>query len=212
MRKREFIRKAGIISASMLAVPSLGFGKKSTNDLNNLKKQAGTEIYNNVNPVITKESELTIPMQLVIGSDHAGFPLKGPLVKLLQSWNYNVKNVGSFTPDPVDFPDIALLLADEIISGRAERGIMVCGTGVGAAIACNKIQGIRAALCHDTYSAHQCVEHDNVNVLCIGAQIIGPSVAEEILTNFLNARFSTEEQFRRRVQKLDQFDMVPPKK
>ena len=212
MRKREFIRKAAILSASMLVVPSLGFGKKSTNDLNNLKKQAGTEIYNNVNPVITKESELSVPMQLVIGSDHAGFPLKGPLVKLLQSWNYSVKDVGSFTPDPVDFPDIAMLLADEIISGRAERGIMVCGTGVGAAIACNKIQGIRAALCHDTYSAHQCVEHDNVNVLCIGAQIIGPSVAEEILTNFLNAKFSTEEQFRRRVQKLDQFDMVPPKK
>ena len=122
-----------------------------------------------------------------------------------------MKDVGSFTPDPVDFPDIALLLADEIKSGRADRGIMVCGTGVGAAIACNKIQGIRAALCHDTYSAHQCVEHDNVNVLCIGAQIIGPSVAEEILTNFLNASFSTEEQFRRRVQKLDLFDMVPPK-
>ena len=120
--------------------------------------------------------------------------------------------MGSFTPDPVDFPDIALLLADEIKTGRAERGIMVCGTGVGAAIACNKIQGIRAALCHDTYSAHQCVEHDNVNVLCIGAQIIGPSVAEEILTNFLNAKFSTEEQFRRRVRKLDQFDMVPPEK
>jgi ribose 5-phosphate isomerase B len=89
---------------------------------------------------------------------------------------------------------------------------MVCGTGVGAGIACNKIQGIRAALCHDTYSAHQCVEHDNVNVLCIGAQIIGPSVAEEILTNFLNAKFSTEEQFRRRVRKLDQLDMVLPKK
>ena len=149
-------------------------------------------------------------MKLVIGSDHAGFPLKGPLIRLLQSWNYNVKDVGSFTPDPVDFPDISLLLADEIKSGRAERGIMVCGTGVGAAIACNKIQGIRAALCHDTYSAHQCVEHDNVNVLCIGAQIIGQSVAEEILTNYLNARFSTEEQFRRRVRKLDQFDLVPP--
>jgi ribose 5-phosphate isomerase B len=134
------------------------------------------------------------------------------LVKLLQSWNYPVKDVGSFNPDPVDFPDIALLLADEIISGRAERGIMVCGTGVGAAIACNKIQGIRAALCHDTYSAHQCIEHDNVNVLCIGAQIIGPSVAEEILNNFLNAKFSTEEEFRRRVRKLDQFDLVPPRK
>ncbi|HZK97011.1 MAG TPA: ribose 5-phosphate isomerase B [Prolixibacteraceae bacterium] len=212
MRKREFIRKAGIFSALMLAVPFLGFGEKSINDLYNIKNREGAEMYNNANPVITKENELSVSMKLAIGSDHAGFPLKNQLVKLLQSWNYSVKDVGSFTPDPVDFPDIALLLADEIISGRAERGIMVCGTGVGAAIACNKIQGIRAALCHDTYSAHQCVEHDNVNVLCIGAQIIGLSVAEEILNNFLNARFSTEEQFRRRVQKLDQFDMVPPNK
>lgn len=212
MKKREFIKNAGILTASMLAVPSLGFGEKRINDLNNLKKQAATEIYSKVNPVLSKESESRIPVRLVIGSDHAGFILKGPLIRLLQSWDYDVKDVGSFTPDPVDFPDIALLLAEEIISGRVERGIMVCGTGVGAAIACNKIQGIRAALCHDTYSAHQCVEHDNVNVLCIGAQIIGPSVAEEILDNFLNARFSTEEEFRRRVQKLDQFDMVPPKK
>jgi ribose 5-phosphate isomerase B len=211
MRKREFVKKTGILSASMLASPFLGFGEKSTNDRNILKKRAATEIYNNVNPVFTRENESDVIIRLVIGSDHAGFPLKGPLLKLLQLWNYSVKDVGSFTPDPVDFPDISLLLADEIKSGRAERGIMVCGTGVGAAIACNKIQGIRAALCHDTYSAHQCVEHDNVNVLCIGAQIIGPSVAEEILTNYLNARFSTEEQFRRRVQKLDQFDMVPPK-
>ncbi len=185
MRKREFVKKAALISASVLAVPSLGSGVKSENESN-------------------------VPIRLVIGSDHAGFPLKGPLLRLLQSWNYSVKDVGSFTPDPVDFPDISLLLADEIKSGRAERGIMVCGTGVGAAIACNKIQGIRAALCHDTYSAHQCVEHDNVNVLCIGAQVIGPSVAEEILTNYLNARFSTDEQFRRRVRKLDQFDLVPP--
>ena len=211
MKKREFIKKTGILSVSMLAVPSLGFVEKLTNNLYNLKKPAATGMNNNVNPVITAESESSVPIILVIGSDHAGFPLKGPLIKLLQSWDYSVKDVGSFTPDPVDFPDIALLLADEIKSGRAERGIMVCGTGVGAAIACNKIQGIRAALCHDTYSAHQCVEHDNVNVLCIGAQIIGPSVAEEILKNYLNARFSTEEQFRRRVQKLDQFDLVPPK-
>jgi ribose 5-phosphate isomerase B len=211
MKKREFIKKTGILSVSMLAVPSLGFGEKLTNNLKNLKKQAAPEMNNSVNPAISNESESDVPLILVIGSDHAGFPLKGPLLKLLQSWNYSVKDVGSFNPDPVDFPDIALLLAAEIKSGRAERGIMVCGTGVGAAIACNKIQGIRAALCHDTYSAHQCVEHDNVNVLCIGAQIIGPSVAEEILTNYLNARFSTEEQFRRRVQKLDQFDMVPPK-
>jgi ribose 5-phosphate isomerase B len=196
MRKREFLRKAGLLSASMLVIPSRGIGGKSSD----------------VESPVTEETGSGVLMKLVTGSDHAGFPLKGPLVKLLQSWNYSINDVGSFTPDPVDFPDIALLLADEIISGRAERGIMVCGTGVGAAIACNKIQGIRAALCHDTYSAHQCVEHDNVNVLCIGAQIIGPSVAEEILKNFLNARFSTEEQFRRRVRKLDQFDMVLPRK
>ncbi len=194
MEKREFIRKASVLSASMLIVPSLGYGKKSSN----------------INPVVAEKNELNVRMNLVIGGDHAGFPLKVPLIKVLQSWNYNVKDVGSFTPDPVDFPDIALLLADEIKSGRAERGIMVCGTGIGASIAGNKIQGIRAALCHDTYSAHQCVEHDNANVICFGAQIIGRSVAEEILSNFLNAKFSTEEQFRRRVQKLDQFDLVPP--
>jgi len=196
MKKREFIKKASVLSASMLAVPSLGSGKLSST----------------VNPIVAEKSELSVPMKLVIGSDHAGFPLKGPLSKVLQSWNYIIKDVGSFNPDPVDFPDIALLLADEIKSGRAERGIMVCGTGIGAAIACNKIQGIRAAVCHDTYSAHQCIEHDNANVLCLGAQIIGPSVAEEILSNFVKAKFSTEEQFRRRVQKLDQFDMVPPAK
>ncbi len=210
MRKREFIKKTGIFSVSMLAAPSFGFGEQSANYPNSLKRQADINMYCDADSAVNKGSESGVPFKLVIGSDHAGFPLKSPLLKLLHSWNYDVKDVGSFTPDPVDFPDIALLLADEIKSGRAERGIMVCGTGVGAAIACNKIQGIRAALCHDTYSAHQCVEHDNVNVLCIGAQIIGPSVAEEILSNYLNARFSTEEQFRRRVRKLDQFDMVPP--
>ena len=195
MRKREFLKKAGLLSASLMGVSSMTSGVKSSDFKSVFKEESGSNV----------------PMKLVIGSDHAGFPLKGPLIRVLQSLNYSVKDVGSFNPDPVDFPDIALLLADEIIHNRAERGIMVCGTGVGAAIACNKIQGIRAALCHDTYSAHQCVEHDNVNVLCIGAQIIGQSIAEEILTNFLNARFSTEEQFRRRVRKLDEFDLVPPR-
>ncbi len=196
MRKREFLKKAALASASMLVIPSAGFAEGQSVD----------------ESAAVPESAPVEQMKIVIGSDHAGFPLKGPLIRLLQTWNYSVKDVGSFNPDPVDFPDIALLLADEIISGRAERGIMVCGTGVGAAIACNKIQGLRAALCHDTYSAHQCVEHDNANVLCIGAQIIGQSIAEEILRNYLNARFSTEEQFRRRVKKLDGFDLVPPRK
>jgi ribose 5-phosphate isomerase B len=194
MKKREFLKKTGMLSASLIIIPASGVaGVKADSE----------DSDRNVSPE---------KMKIVIGSDHAGFPLKGPLMKVLKSWNYEVKDVGSFNPDPVDFPDIALLLADEIINERAERGIMVCGTGVGAAIACNKIQGIRAALCHDTYSAHQCVEHDNVNVLCIGAQIIGQSLAEEILNNYLKAKFSTEEQFRRRVKKLDQFDLVPPRK
>lgn len=198
MRKREFVRKAGLLATSAIAMPL--FAEKISPE----KSESA--------PVKSDDADVIAPMNLVIGSDHAGFPLKGPLVRILQSKKYDVKDVGSFTPDPVDFPDIALLLAEEILSGRSERGIMVCGTGVGAAIACNKIQGIRAALCHDTYSAHQCVEHDNVNVLCIGAQIIGPSLAEEILNSFLNAEFSTEEQFRRRVKKLDQFDLVPPRR
>jgi len=111
----------------------------------------------------------------------------------------------------VDFPDIARLICDEITSGRAERGIMICGTGVGATIAGNKFRGIRAALCHDTYSAHQCVEHDDVNLLCMGAWIVGPKLVEEILQAFLNARFSDNEDFRRRVRKLEEIEKLPPK-
>ena len=193
MRKREFIKKGAVLSTSIIASSSMGLGRTS------LKEKRD---------ICNRESDKS--MNLVIGSDHAGFPLKGTLIRILQSWNYNIKDVGSYNPDPVDFPDIALLLADEIKSGRARLGIMVCGTGIGASMVCNKIQGIRAALCHDTYSAHQCVEHDNANVLCMGAQIIGPSIAEEVMSNFLKAEFSTEEHFRRRVEKLNQFGLVPP--
>ncbi len=111
-----------------------------------------------------------------------------------------------FTMDPVDFPDIAQLVCKEILNGKAERGIMFCGTGVGASIACNKISGIRASVCHDIYTAHQCVEHNNVQVICLGAQIIGSTVALELLDMFLKAEFSTSEEFRRRVEKLDVMD------
>lgn len=149
-------------------------------------------------------------MKLVIGSDHAGFPLKGPVIELLRSWGHTVNDVGAYSTDPVDFPDIARKVAAEILTGRAQRGVMVCGTGVGAAIAGNKIKGIRAALCHDTYCAHQCVEHDDVNLLCIGGWIIGIKVAEEILRAFLAARFSTEPEFRRRVKKLEDLESFRP--
>lgn len=145
-------------------------------------------------------------MKLVIGADHAGFPLKGPVVDLLKSWGHTVADMGTYSTTPVDFPDIAEKVCGEVLAGRAERGILVCGTGVGACIAGNKVRGIRAALCHDTYSAHQCVEHDNVNLLCMGAWIIGPKVAQEVLSAYLNARFSTNEDFRRRVRKLDEME------
>jgi ribose 5-phosphate isomerase B len=145
-------------------------------------------------------------MQLVVGGDHAGFALKGPVVDALRAWGHTVNDIGTHTPDPVDFPDIARKLCAEVTDGRAERGIMVCGTGVGAAIAANKIPGIRAAVGHDIYSAHQCVEHDNVNVLCLGAQIIGDQVAKDLIRAYLAAQFSTSEEFRRRVAKLAELE------
>lgn len=147
-----------------------------------------------------------IPMKLVIGADHAGFPMKSVVIDMLKFWGHTVTDRGTFSPEPVDFPDIAKLVCEDVRSGRAERGIMVCGTGVGACIASNKMRGIRAALCHDAYSAGQSVEHDDVNVLCMGAWVIGPKTMEQVLAAFLTARFSTEEQFRRRVQKLEQLD------
>ena len=141
-------------------------------------------------------------MKLAIGGDHAGFPLKGPLVDFLSAQGHAVQDFGTHSVEPVDFPDIARTVCEAVGSGAAERGIMVCGTGVGACIAANKIPGIRAALCHDTYCAHQSVEHDDVNVLCIGAWIVGIRVVEEILRAYLAAEFSTDEEFRRRVRKL----------
>jgi ribose 5-phosphate isomerase B len=145
-------------------------------------------------------------MLLAVGGDHAGFPLKGPIIDLLRKAGHTVEDFGTHSTEPVDFPDIAQAVCGAIRSGAADRGLLVCGTGVGAAIAGNKIPGIRAAVCHDSYSAHQCVEHDDVNLLCIGAQIIGIKLAEEILTAFLGAEFSTEPQFRRRVAKLAELE------
>ncbi|MAS34773.1 MAG: ribose 5-phosphate isomerase B [Anaerolineaceae bacterium] len=145
-------------------------------------------------------------MKLAVGGDHAGFPLKGPLVAWLQAEGHTITDHGTHSTDPVDFPDIARLVTDQVRSGDAERGLLVCGTGVGAAIAGNKTPGIRAAVCHDVYSAHQCVEHDNVNLLCIGAQIVGEPLAKELVAAFLAAQFSTEVHFRRRVEKLHELE------
>ena len=133
--------------------------------------------------------------------------MKGPVVDLLKSAGHEVTDFGAHSEEPVDFPDVAREVCNAIKIGNADRAIMVCGTGVGAAIACNKIPGIRAALCHDVYSAHQCVEHDNVNVLCLGAQIVGIMLVSDILDAFLNAEFSVNEEFRRRVHKLSEIEL-----
>ena len=146
-------------------------------------------------------------MKIAIGGDHAGFPMKGPIFDFLTSQGHEVTDFGTLTGEPVDFPDISRTVCDEVRQGRVERGILICGTGVGAAIAGNKIPGIRAAVAHDIHSAHQCVEHDDVNLLAIGAQIIGINVAQEIVTAFLAAEFSTDPDFRRRVAKLHDMEI-----
>jgi ribose 5-phosphate isomerase B len=145
-------------------------------------------------------------MRLVIGSDHAGWSLKQSVVDHVRTLGHEVVDVGSFDEQPVDFPDIAREVARKVTSGEAARGIMVCGTGVGASIAANKMKGIRAAICHDVHSAHQSVEHDDVNVMCIGAQIVGPWLAKDLISSFLAAEFSTDEDCRRRVAKLHAMD------
>jgi len=141
-------------------------------------------------------------MRVAIGADHGGFSLKNDLVARLQE-QYQILDVGAHTLDPADdYPDFAQAVAAEVASGRAERGILVCGSGVGACIAANKVPAIRACLCHDTYSAHQGVEHDDMNVLCLGARVVGLELATELATAFLKARFSGEARHRRRLKKL----------
>jgi RpiB/LacA/LacB family sugar-phosphate isomerase len=138
---------------------------------------------------------------IVIGADHRGFTLKDKLKNSLMS-KYKVIDIGTSSSDPVDYPDIAESIAKEILSGKAERGILVCGSGVGACVAANKFKGIRAAICHDVFSAHQGVEDDDMNVLCLGGGIVGESLANEIIDSFLNAKFKPEERYIRRLEKI----------
>ncbi|TQF84498.1 ribose 5-phosphate isomerase B [Elioraea sp. Yellowstone] len=145
-------------------------------------------------------------MRIALGCDHAGFPMKAEVLEVIRALGHEVEDLGTHTPDPVDFPDIARAVCDRVASGRADRGMLVCGTGVGASIAANKRRGIRAAVCHDVHSAHQSVEHDDVNVMCIGAQIVGPWLARDLVRAFLEARFDATEDHRRRVAKLTAFE------
>lgn len=141
-------------------------------------------------------------MRIALGNDHAGFALKPHVRDALTALGAQVTDHGTHSADPVDFPDIALAVCQDVLEGRADRAVLVCGTGVGASIAANKIPGIRAMVCNETYSARQGVEHDDVNVLCLGGWLIGPVIAEQVVRAFLAAEFSTDEDFRRRVAKL----------
>lgn len=146
-------------------------------------------------------------MKIVIASDHGGFELKNKLFKWLKDNNYDVSDLGNLEYDPKDdYPDFAAAAANYISAGKADRGIILCGSGVGACIAANKFKNVRAAVCHDTYSAHQGVEHDNMNVICIGARIVGENLAMEIVKNFIEAEFLKEERFLRRLEKLNKLD------
>jgi RpiB/LacA/LacB family sugar-phosphate isomerase len=141
-------------------------------------------------------------MRIAIGADHAGFVLKQVLAEHLRKRGHEVIDQGTGNADPVDYPDFAEAVAKVLLDGRAERGVLICGSGVGASVAANKIPGIRAGLCHDTYSARQGVEHDDVNLLVLGARVIGVELARELLENFLAAKFTAEERHRRRVEKI----------
>ena len=142
-------------------------------------------------------------MKIVIGSDHAGFRLKNAIGDLVRSLSHSVLDVGAFNENPSDYPDFAEAVGKAVIDGRAERGVLICGSGIGASVAANKIIGIRAGICHDTYSGHQGVEHDNMNVLVMGSRIVGEKLAEDVVRAFLAAKFTNEERHVRRLAKVD---------
>jgi ribose 5-phosphate isomerase B len=141
-------------------------------------------------------------MTVAIAADHAGYELKESVTAALRKEGIDIVDLGVHDTTPVDYPDLAREVAGAVLNGKAERGILVCGSGVGAGIAANKIRGIRAGVCHDTYSGHQGVEHDNMNILCLGARVIGPALALEVSRAFLQAKFSGEERHVRRVNKI----------
>jgi ribose 5-phosphate isomerase B len=135
--------------------------------------------------------------------DHAGFPLKSLVLDSVAALGHEAIDLGTDSTEPVDYPDIARVGADAVRAGRAERAVVVCGSGAGVAVAACKVPGIRAACAHDTYTAHQCVEHDDVNVLCLGARVVGPALAADVIAAFLSAAFTGEERHRRRLGKIE---------
>jgi RpiB/LacA/LacB family sugar-phosphate isomerase len=141
-------------------------------------------------------------MRIAIAADHAGFLLKENIREFLSQLGHDVQDFGTYSTDPVDYPDYAEALANAILGGQSERGILICGSGVGASVAANKFPGIRAGLCHDTYSAHQGVEHDDMNMLVLGGRVIGDEMARELVRAFMAAQFTREERHLRRLAKV----------
>jgi RpiB/LacA/LacB family sugar-phosphate isomerase len=145
-------------------------------------------------------------LRVAIGADHAGVAVKVAVRDALEAHGCVVTDLGVHTTEPVDYPDVAAAVARAVIGGDADRGVIVCGSGVGASVAANKVHGVRAGLCHDTYSAHQGVEHDDMNVLVLGGRVIGASLAAELVRAFVDARFSGEERHARRLRKVETLD------
>ena len=142
-------------------------------------------------------------MKIAVGADHAGFPLKASAIAELKSLGHEVLDKGTDSTEAVDYPDYAQAVAEAVMRGDADRGLLLCGSGVGACVAANKVPGVRAATCHDTYSAHQGVEHDDANVLCLGARVVGENLALEIIRAWDGARFSEAERHKRRLGKVN---------
>jgi RpiB/LacA/LacB family sugar-phosphate isomerase len=141
-------------------------------------------------------------MRIVVGSDHAGFTLKQEIADMLRQDGHDVVDAGTHSTAAVDYPDSAAAVGRAVVSGQAERGVLICGSGVGASVAANKIKGVRAAICHDVYSAHQGVEHDDMNVLVLGGRIVGPALAAELVRAYVGARYTAEERHARRLAKV----------
>jgi len=142
-------------------------------------------------------------VRIAVGSDHAGFELKRNIAAYLRELGYEVEDVGTDSTTPVDYPDYAEAVGVAVLDGRANRAVLICGSGVGASVAANKLRGIRAGLCHDTYSAHQGVEHDDMNVLCLGSEVVGPSLGADLVRTFLGATFIGEGRYVERLKKVE---------
>ena len=150
--------------------------------------------------------------RVALAADHAGLELKEKIAGYLETKGFEVMDLGTHDDEPVDYPDFARAIGKVLQEEKAERGILICGSGVGACVAANKMTTIRAGLCHDTYSAHQGVEHDDINVLCLGARVIGEELAKELVTAFLSANFTGEERHRRRLDKIKVMEKVSTNK